>query len=529
MNLSVITQQVTREFAPGGVRARAIKLMESATQLKETTNPSRFTGTQAVVDVKYPFTSHFPFLQYAEKYWQTHIQFLTPESESYGLLVGMVEGSLLAHKMPWMDKKWQSSVNEAMITLFSFDLHRYGVPFYTIIYGNSSGNHDLICQVTKIIGQNLNLSNQLDTRWIRFLVEAGHLECPGDCVGMAQQHVDHCDIIRCATRYIADGVPNWPALVVDPERPCNCPEDFKKRGVSEDVHFVLVDGYKRNSRPLLQIFTRACSGVLRKEKLNRLSQELNLTELDLLRARTISEKSILDCHIEGQQLNMDYFPLLDILDRENVTAHAREIGFGFDELRDLLSNAIMCAYRESQDIIGNSLYTIVQNLTLSESYRVTYDLSIFDVAEQRIRENTHRYIQESKAKSLAKFYLQSASRLVHFPKESVATTFEQALKAKNWILGKALAVVQSTFPVGYLSPETDAFYAFLSCPQCTLTGPSKNWELNLCQPHQLQARTSQSLVSPGKDSGHDWCMGLLKQLGIKGSLTSNLDYVPRHS
>ncbi|QPC80359.1 hypothetical protein HYE68_011111 [Fusarium pseudograminearum] len=511
MNLSVITQQVTREFAPGGVRARAIKLMESATQLKETTNPSRLTGTQAVVDVKYPFTL---------------IQFLTPESESYRLLVGMVEGSLLAHKMPWMDKKWQSSVNEAMITLFSFDLHRYEAPFYTIIYGNLSGNHDLICQAAKIIGRNPDLSNKLDKGWVRLLVEAGHLECPGNCVGKAQQYVDHYDIIQWATQHIADGVPNWPALVADPERPCNRPNYFMERGVSEDVHFVLVDGYKRSSRPLLQIFAKAYLGTLTKEGLDLLSQEFNLTVLDIFSARTVSGKSILDCQIEGKDSSVGYdhgepFLLLDILGRENVTAHAREIGFGFDELRDLLTNGILCAYRNGSYDIGNHLSTIVQNLTLSESYRVTYNLSIFDGAERIIRENTYRLIQEAQAKRLVGFYLQSANRLAQFPEGSVLTNFEQTLKARNWILAKTLVLMHPQLAAASLKPVRVAFVAFLSCPQCNVVKDSISCQLTLCQPHHEQARTlSQLWVSPGKDSEDDECIDLPKQLAIKGSLLS---------
>ncbi|KAF5245908.1 hypothetical protein FAUST_1495 [Fusarium austroamericanum] len=345
VNFPVITKQAMREFATGGVGTRASKLIDYATQLKETTNTSRFSGTQAVVDVEYPFTSHFPFLQYAEKYWHTHTRFLTSESESYRLLVGMVEGSLLAHKMPWMDKKWQSSATETMLRSFEFDLRSQSAPFYTIVYAKLLGSHDLICQATEIIGRNPSLSNQLDIRWVQFLVKEGHIGCPGQCVEKAQQHVNHRGIILCVTQYIANGIPNWPALVADPERPCNCPKGSLDRGVFEDVHSVLVDGYRRSSRPLLQIFARACSGVFTKEELDLLSQELRLTELDLLRARTISGKSILDCHIEGQELQMGYyappFLLLEILDREDVTAHAREIGFGFDELRDLLSNAII--------------------------------------------------------------------------------------------------------------------------------------------------------------------------------------------
>ncbi|CAF3540579.1 unnamed protein product [Fusarium graminearum] len=532
MNFPVITQQVAREFAPGGFGARASKLIDYATQLKETTNTSRFSGTQAVVDVEYPFTSHFPFLRYAEKYWQTHIRFLTSESESYRLLVGMVEGSLLAHKMPWMDEKWRSSVIEIMLYSFELSPRSHSAPFYAMVYANSSGSHNLICQATKIIGRNPNLSNQLDTAWIEFLVKTGHLECPGDCVGMAQQHVGHYNIIRCATRCIANGVPNWPALVANPEIPCNCPNDFMERGVSEDVHFVLVDGYRRSSRPLLQIFARACSGVLTKKRLDLLSQESNLTALDLLRARTISGKSILDCVIEEQgSLESDYndvkpILLLDILGRENITAYAREIGFGLDELRDLLSNGILWAYRKSKFSVGDHLSTIIQTLTISNSYRVTYILSIFDIAERIIRENTYRYVQELQAKKLVEFYLQSANHLAQFPQGSVVANFEQTLKARNWILAKALAYIQPQLTLGYINPGTAAFFAFLSCSQCKVEVNTINWQLTLCHTHHQQARRlSQSWTSSGKDSGDDECMDLLKQLEIEGSLMSYLGTV----
>ncbi|CAG1999994.1 unnamed protein product [Fusarium graminearum] len=529
VNFPVITKQAMREFATGGVGTRATKLIDYATQLKEVTNTSRFSGTQAVVDVEYPFTSHFPFLQYAEKYWHTHIQFLTSESESYRLLLGMIEGSLLAHKMPWMDKKWQFSAVETMPRFFLWDLRRLSAPFYTIAYANSCGNHELILQAIEIIQRNPSLSSQLDIRWVHFLVSEGHLECPRNCVEKAQQHVNHIEIIRCITRYIAEGIPNWPALVTNPMRPCHCPKGLKARGVDEDVHFVLVDGYRRNSRPLLQIFARAYSGVLTKEGLKQLSQEFNLTELDLLRARTISGKSILDFQIESQDLLgiNDYFAkqflLFDILDHENITAHVRKIGFGFDELRDLLTNGLLLAYQNAHYSIGKQLSEIMQNLTLSESYRVTYNLSTFNVAERIIRENTDCYITKSDAKYLVEFYLQSADRLVQLPKGSVAANFEQALKARNWILAKNLAHMSPQLALACSNPETGAFFAFLSCSQCKVEEGYYTWQLTLCQPHHEQARTlSQSWIRPDKDSRHDGCMDLLKKLATKGSLRSSV-------
>ncbi|KAI6765074.1 hypothetical protein HG531_012173 [Fusarium graminearum] len=530
VNFPVITKQAMREFATGSVGTRASKLIDYATQLKETTNTSRFSGTQAVVDVEYPFTTGFPFLQYAEKYWHTHIQFLTSESESYRLLVDMIEGSLLAHKMPWMDKKWQSSAVETMSRSFVFDLRSHSAPFYTIVYANSCGNHELILQAIEIIQRNPSLSNQLDTRWIEFLVLEGHLECPRNCVEKAQQHVNHYDIIGCVTRYIADGVPNWPALVADPERPCNCPNVFKDSGVSEDVHFVLVDGYRRSSRPFLQIFAKACSRLLKRKELHVLRQESNVTELDLLRARTISGKSILDCFVERQDTLLihahheTYLPL-DILGRQNVTAHARKIGFGFDELRDLLTNGTLWAYRVGNYHIGRDLSTIIRNLTLSESYRVTYNLSIFEVSEQIIRESINRSIGKTKAETLVEFYLQSANGLTQFPKENVVINFEQALKAKNWILAKSVADMYPQLAVAFSNPITDAFFAFLSCRQCKMRNYNYVvWKLTLCQPHHEQARTlSQSQANPGKDSGHDGCIELLIELGTTGSLIRDLD------
>lgn len=536
VNFPVITKQAMREFATGGVGTRATKLIDYATQLKEVTNTSRspnFPGTQAVVDVEYPFTSHFPFLRYAEKYWHTHIRFLTPESESYRLLLGMIEGSLLAHKMPWMDKKWQSSATETMSRSFGPDLRRHSAPFYTVVYANSCGNHELIIQAIEIIQRNPSLSDQLDTRCVEFLVLEGHLECPRNCVEKAQQHVDHTDIIILATQYISNGFPSWPALVADPERPCNCPNEFKKRGVFEDVHFVLIDGYRRSSRPLLQIFAGAYSGVLTKEELYLVRQEFNLTELDLLRARTISGKSILDCHIEGYQLPIDYYKLrgpyllLDIFGRENVTAHAREIGFGFDELRDLLTNGMLWVYRSGNYDIAKYLSTIIRNLTLSESHRVTYNLSIFKVSEQIIRESINRSIGKPKAEILVEFYLQSANSLTRFPEENVVINFEQALKAKNWMLAKAVANMHPQLAVASSDPSMNAFFAFLRCPQCKIRNYdliTLVWELILCQRHHEQARTlSQSRANPGRDSGHDWYIDLLKELGTTSRLVGNLN------
>ncbi|CEI70721.1 hypothetical protein FVEN_g795 [Fusarium venenatum] len=534
--MTAIARQAMKEVATSGVGARAGKLMDGAIQLREMAHSSRFSNTQAVIDVEYPLTSHFPFLQYADTYWQSHIRFLTSESQCFPLLVGMVEGSLLAHKMPWMDKKWRSSTAKEVISLYEFDFDRQASPFYAVIYANTIGSHDLLCQATAIIEQQNVTDDELTVPWLSFLVEEGHLECPRNCVAEAQKHAGHDYVINCITQYIADGIPEWPALVRSPGTSCECSTYFKKSGIYEDLRFVLVDGYRRSSHPLLQIFSGAFWGSLTKEGLEMLSQEFNLTELDLLRARTISGKSILDCQAEkaeclkpGYDSHKPHQLLLDILDREDVVAHAQEIGFGLDELRDLLTNGLRWAYRKTNDEMGKHLSKIVQNLTLSETDRITFNVCIFDIAEQTIREKTKRQIMEFVAEASVIFYLQSANRLARFPEESVCVSFEQALKATNWILAKTLADKLPRLLANTISNQrAGILFAILTCRRCKVKEDHSvsisNWRLTLCQPHREQAReSSRSGVKAVEDCESEY-IDLLKRLGTEGSLVSYLDY-----
>ncbi|XEV07368.1 hypothetical protein FSHL1_012655 [Fusarium sambucinum] len=540
--ITAIAQQAMKEVATSGVGARAGKLVDRAIQLREMNHSSRFSITQAVVDVEYPFVSHLPFLQYAEKYWPDHIRFLTPESKSYPLLVGMVDGSLLAHKMPWVDEKWRSSIAKELmssyeIKLKSYGLGRHGPQFDTILYANTIGNHDLLCHaavITDSIDNYDPFQHRLDGKWFRFLVAEGHLECSRNCITEVLENFVHFSVLDAIEEYIRDGITVWPAIAKYPDKPCGCSELLKERGIYADIHAILVDGYRRSSSPLLHIFSEAYWGNLTKERLDMVSQEFGLTEIDLLRARTVTGKSILDCQTENigpptvvDDLRKPPQPLLGILDRENVISHAQGIGFGLDELQDLLMNGLRWSYRSTNYAMGEHLSKIVQNLTLSESDRVTYNDSIFKISEQTIRGNIKSRLSESEAQAVVNFYWKSEYHVSRYPKQRVFVSFEQALKATNWILAKTLANVYPQLAESLSNWNVGVFFRFLRCDLCAVKEDASNWQLILCQLHQDLAReSSQSWVSTDEDCEHDEYIGLLEQLGTEGSLVSTLNWSP---
>ncbi|KAM0229826.1 hypothetical protein ACHAPO_009718 [Fusarium lateritium] len=540
--ITAIAQQAMKEVATSGVGARAGKLVDRAIQLREMNHSSRFSITQAVVDVEYPFVSHLPFLQYAEKYWPDHIRFLTPESKSYPLLVGMVDGSLLAHKMPWVDEKWRSSIAKELMSSYEIKLKRYGLgrhgpQFDTILYANTIGNHDLLCHaavITDSIDNYDPFQHRLDGKWFRFLVAEGHLECSRNCITEVLENFVHFSVLDAIEEYIRDGITVWPAIAKYPDKPCGCSELLKERGIYADIHAILVDGYRRSSSPLLHIFSEAYWGNLTKERLDMVSQEFGLTEIDLLRARTVTGKSILDCQTENigpptvvDDLRKPPQPLLGILDRENVISHAQEIGFGLDELQDLLMNGLRWSYRSTNYAMGEHLSKIVQNLTLSESDRVTYNDSIFKISEQTIRGNIKSRLSESEAQAVVNFYWKSEYHVSRYPKQRVFVSFEQALKATNWILAKTLANVYPQLAESLSNWNVGVFFRFLRCDLCAVKEDASNWQLILCQLHQDLAReSSQSWVSTDEDCEHDEYIGLLEQLGTEGSLVSTLNWSP---
>ncbi|KAG8668084.1 hypothetical protein FPOAC2_10145 [Fusarium poae] len=333
----------------------------------------------------------------------------------------------------------------------------------------------------------------------------------------------------CIEKYIRDGIQVWPALHRYSQTSCGCSKGLKERGVYADLHVVLVDGYRRSSWPLLQIFVGVYRGELTKKGLELLSQEFDLTELDLLRARTVSGKSILDCQVESIESILPTYrprepqPLLDILGRKNVIAHAQEIGFGLDELRGLLTSGLRWAYQTSNQAMRQHLSTIVQNLTLSESDRITYNASIFDISEQMLRDTIESRINVPAADDVVKFYLQSAKRLVRFPNESFCLSFEQAFKSKKWKLVEALIKVHPKLGKPFSGPNLGTFFSNLGCGRCKMRGDASDWRLTLCQIHRNEA-ISLSRVGSLEYHENDGYIDLLKQLGTDGSLIITRDW-----
>ncbi|KAF4335786.1 hypothetical protein FBEOM_10377 [Fusarium beomiforme] len=322
--IATVVQQAMKEAVTANVGVKVGRLIDHAIQLREMSQSSQSSSNQALVDVGFSLTSNFSFLRYAEKHWHTHIRFLTPQSKSYPLLMGMLEGTLLAHKMPWMNEMWRTSITNEVARRRNIFLSEDKNWQYAILYADIIGSHDLIHQAVTISEQRNHLSGGLDYTWLDFLVDKGHLGCPRNCVAEVQKHISHAFLIYCITKYIAQGIPYWPALVTRTRRTCGCSEYVKQGAIHEDLVQVLAKGYSRSSYPLLQIFAGAYYALHTKEELVMLYRELNLTELDLLRARTITGKSILDIQAESKGRFKDETGsspqlYLDILNRKDVS------------------------------------------------------------------------------------------------------------------------------------------------------------------------------------------------------------------
>ncbi|KAF4445749.1 hypothetical protein F53441_10498 [Fusarium austroafricanum] len=88
--ITAIAQQTAREAMPGSAGVRVSNFMNRAIKLREKPQPLQQHGSQPLVELQFPLTSHFPFLQYAEKHWHVHIRFLASQSETYLLLREML-------------------------------------------------------------------------------------------------------------------------------------------------------------------------------------------------------------------------------------------------------------------------------------------------------------------------------------------------------------------------------------------------------------------------------------------------------
>ncbi|KAH6871431.1 hypothetical protein B0T10DRAFT_591185 [Thelonectria olida] len=520
---TAIAQQAIQTAPMGIIEARIGRLMSRVMDLRDRSGSRGSSSHQASTRVEVPLTlplpaqvvrdTSFPFLKYAEKYWHAHIQFLTVESETHPLLIGMLEGTLLAGKMPWMDESWQSSRPEP-VPLSSIPR---SLPF-AIIYAGSIGSQDLLCHAFTHLAQIETTPSNLGS-WLTFLAQKGHLGCPRNCVSEFQGRVKHRALIQIITNSIAQGNPCWPAAKPW-EVMCDCTEHEKDAGIHEEICDILVTGYDAASQPLLELFAGVLTRRFNRSSFNKLCRRRNLTDPVLLRARTATGKSFLDLEVESCRLGHTPLPfkphrfLLDIFDRDYIVERGQELQFDLGELQLLVMKALLRTTLQPVQVGAmDGLFDVIVQVGCP----AVLDCSFSD-AEMMISEAMKRTLPDAVNQKLVEFYIASGVNLSHFQKSRVAS-FRLAMENRNWGIARALADTQPELATNFGGDGARMLLWTLRCPDCARR---QFTNVILCRPHLEQATVVFHDTGRNRSDGPDdddvellWQITSMSQFGFK--------------
>jgi hypothetical protein len=408
---------------------------------------------------------------------------LTIESETYPLLMGMLDGSLLAHKMPWMDETWQFSKQESVSPPTIF-----GPLQFAIVYANIAGSHDLLCHAFVFLAQG-DIEPEELLRWLAFLVGQGHLECPKKCISKLQGYVEHRGLIGIITRFIAGGVRSWPAAHPSDIR-CECTEREKEMGIHEDIRQILFTGYDAKFAPFLELFAGVCSGLISPGRLNpdsfqALCKYRNLAEPHVIRARTLTGKSILDLEIERYGIIPTSTPSIphrfffDILNHRDILQRALEVQINIDELQSLVARALLRTVGQPvHRAVMNSLFDLIVEVGCPDVLD-----GCFPAAEMMLSETINQELPRPVTERLVQIFFASGVNVPHFQK-SRAISLRRAMESRNWSAARALVKPRPALETSFDRDSARILLLALECPECEIDEPEN---LNLCRSHRERA------------------------------------------
>ncbi|KAJ3540937.1 hypothetical protein NM208_g4831 [Fusarium decemcellulare] len=496
---SEIMTETVREVLPDDIRLTATRLINRMVARRDkssSSNSPRLTlaevnpGPLAVETREVNPT----FDVYAERYWHSHTSFLTESSETYQLLRGMVKGTLLAERMPWMDQKWRSS-KASDLPFCDWDSNSR----YAISYANKIGNHNLLRHAFRTLAAHQHCDPGLLGDCLAALARQGHLACPEQCISRLQGLLKHEVLMRVIEDYIEGTLIRlrttafWPPPSHSSDSVCDCSPSIHEAFVNADICEIIASGYSQEQQPFLASMMCNPPKDFRHLVFPRIYKTLGVTEASLLRGRTVLGKTIFDLQAEGfrpdiwtetgstrkNPYRIDF--------RGNLAKFSARSGVELGEIQRMATSALRWALRPRLNWgRAEELFRLIENLgrdAMTEDSYNSMEQAVNTAMYQALTEEQSRRLIEVYATSVAGWSFRSSSHL---------KIFSRAMFDGIWPFAKALSQQEALREMGEGNGRVRIVQSALNCEYCetrqssAVDGGGRNF-LAFCSSHWEQA------------------------------------------
>ncbi|KAF4468594.1 hypothetical protein FALBO_4514 [Fusarium albosuccineum] len=440
-----VSSKMLQEALPGEMGITAKRLMNRVVALREKRQPSKSQtlarAELCIASSAATTTDVSPsFQEYAERHWHSHIQFLSEKSDTYELLVRMVNGDMLTNKMPWMDTEWRMSNRHFGVWNLGWDLGSR----YAVAYAQSIGNHFLIQHAFKALATHQHRNPDIVIECMCFLDDSGHLDCPEHCISKLQGLLEHQNLMRVIQHHliigrgIAGGADSWPAI----SQPCNCSQSIRETGINADLCQVIATGYSPDRQPFLTAVMYRPSPTSPDSSLEKICEKLKVTEAALLRGTTVLGKTIFDLRAEGLQ-----DPWIEIgpqswqqwspwksLDQNKIVATAVRSGVGREEMQRMITKALGWAITPRLKLKeAEGLFRLIGRLgsdAMSEDSFLDIEHAVNIIMDQELT--------EEQAQRVVKVYISTINGWPSFGSTQIKL-LGRSIQGGKWLFAQALS------------------------------------------------------------------------------------------